>query len=447
MAEIQITPAREAAFSALLACEKQGAWSDQAIKHASKKQNLSVRDAALAANLCYGVVQNQLLLDAWIDRFSRLPASKLEQEVCISLRIGLYQLHFLDRVPDSAAVNESVNLTRKYVRNRGAAGLVNAVLRSFQRSNPDKRIPEYSDRLKQLSVQYSHPIELVRLLSGNLHSDVEPLLAANNQPVPMTIQANTLRISSEALAEKLEAEGIEVFSHLWLPDCLLLKGSGDLEKLTSFRNGLFYVQDSAARLAVLAADPKSGERVLDACAAPGGKSFASAVAMGGTGTICSCDIQEKKLSRIKKGAARLGIDCISTSAVDGRTFRPEWEQYFDVVLADVPCSGLGIIRKKPDIRYKNLLQTEQLPAIQLAILKNAAKYVKPNGRLLYSTCTVLERENQEVVSSFLECNPNFQLESFNSIGPVDGKCGYVTLWPHIHGTDGFFFAKLRRTNE
>ena len=447
MAEIQITPAREAAFSALLACEKQGAWSDQAIKYASKKQNLSVRDAALAANLCYGVVQNQLLLDAWIDRFSRLPASKLEQEVRISFRIGLYQLHFLDRVPDSAAVNESVNLTRKYVRNRGAAGLVNAVLRSFQRSNPDKRMPEYSDRLKQLSVQYSHPIELVRLLSENLHSDVEPLLAANNQPVLMTIQANTLKISSEALAEKLEAEGIEVFSHPWLPDCLLLKGSGDLEKLMSFQNGLFYVQDTAARLAVLAADPKSGERVLDACAAPGGKSFASAVAMGGIGTICSCDIQEKKLSRIKKGAARLGINCISISAVDGRTFRPEWEQYFDVVLADVPCSGLGIIRKKPDIRYKNLLQMEQLPAIQLAILKNAAKYVKPNGRLLYSTCTVLERENQEVVSSFLECNPNFQLESFNSIGPVDGKCGYVTLWPHIHGTDGFFFAKLRRTNE
>lgn len=447
MGEIQITPAREAAFSALLACEKQGAWSDQAIKHASKKQNLSARDAALAANLCYGVVQNQLLLDAWIDRFSRVPASKLEREVRISLRMGLYQLHFLDRVPDSAAVNESVNLTRKYVRNRGAAGLVNAVLRSFQRSNPSKRMPEYSDRLKQLSVQYSHPIELVRLLAENLHSDAEPLLAADNQPVPTTIQVNTVKTTPEALAEKLKTEGIEVLPHPWMPDCMLLKGSGDLEKLTSFQDGLFYVQDSAARLAVLAADPKSGERVLDACAAPGGKSFASAIAMRGTGTILSCDIQEKKLSRIKKGAERLGLNGISVSATDGRAFCPEWERYFDVVLADVPCSGLGIIRKKPDIRYKNLLQTEQLPAIQLAILNNVAKYVKPDGRLIYSTCTVLERENQDVVSAFLKCNPDFQLESFNSVGPVDGKCGYITLWPHIHGTDGFFFAKLRRTNE
>ncbi len=447
MGEIQITPAREAAFSALLACEKQGAWSDQAIKNASKKQNLSARDAALAANLCYGVVQNQILLDAWIDQFSRVPAAKLEREVRISLRMGLYQLHFLDRVPDSAAVNESVNLTRKYVRNRGAAGLVNAVLRSFQRSNPDKRMPEYEDRLKKLSVQYSHPIELVQLFSENLHSDVEPLLAANNRPVPMTIQTNTLKISTEALAEKLEAEGLEVLPHPWLPDCMLLKGSGDLERLASFQNGLFYVQDAAARLSVLAAKPGSGERILDACAAPGGKSFASAVAMGGTGTILSCDIQEKKLSRIKKSAERMGIDCISTGAMDGRTFRPEWKRSFDVVLADVPCSGLGIIRKKPDIRYKDLTQTAQLPTIQLAILSNVARYVKPGGCLLYSTCTVLERENQDVVSAFLQCNPEFHLEGFDSIGPVDGECGYVTLWPHIHGTDGFFFAKLRRTNE
>ncbi len=447
MVEIQITPAREAAFSALLACEKQGAWSDQAIKQAAKKQSLSARDAALAANLCYGVVQNRLLLDAWIDQFSRTPPPKLEQEVRISLHMGLYQLHFLDRVPDSAAVNESVNLTRKYVRNRGASGLVNAVLRSFQRSNPDKRMPEYADRLKQLSVQYSHPIELVQLLSKNLHSDVEPLLAVNNKPVPTTIQVNTLKITSETLKTRLEAEKIEVRSHPWLPDCMLIRGSGDLEKLESFRDGLFYVQDSAARLAVLAADLKSGENVLDACAAPGGKSFASAVAMGGMGTILSCDIQEKKLSRIKKGAERLGIACISTNAVDGRTFCPEWEQHFDVVLADVPCSGLGIIRKKPDIRYKDLHQTEQLPMIQLAILNNVAKYVKPNGRLIYSTCTVLERENQSVVFEFLKCHPEFQLESFNSFGSVDGSCGYVTLWPHIHGTDGFFFAKLRRTNE
>ena len=168
MSEVQITPAREAAFTALLACEKQGAWSDQAIKNASKRLKLSSRDAALAANLCYGVVQNQLLLDFWIDRFSNTPAAKLEREVRISLRMGLYQLQFLDRVPDSAAVNESVNLTRRYVRSKGAAGLVNAVLRAFQRSAPEKRVPAFADRMETLSVQYSHPIALTRLLAENL---------------------------------------------------------------------------------------------------------------------------------------------------------------------------------------------------------------------------------------------------------------------------------------
>lgn len=447
MGEIEVTPAREAAFTALLACEKQGAWSDQAIKNASKRMKLTSRDAALAANLCYGVVQNQLLLDAWIDRFSSIPAQKLEREVRISLRMGLYQLHFLDRVPASAAVNESVNLTRRHVRSRGAAGLVNAVLRAFQRSNPEKRLPECADRLEQLSLRYSHPLALTRLLADNLGSDVKPLLAADNRPAELTIQVNTRKTTAEKLTEALQAEGVSVEPHPWLADCLYLKGSGDLERLQAFQDGLFYVQDAAARMAVLAAQPQPGQKVLDACAAPGGKSFASAIAMDGRGEIISCDIQEKKLTRIEKSAARMGLDCIRTQPADGRKLNPEWENYFDVVLADVPCSGLGIIRKKPDIRYKDLKQTENLPAIQLDILRNVARYVKSDGVLLYSTCTVLERENQAVVNAFLAENPSFRLEPSELPGPVDGSRGFVTLWPHIHGTDGFFFAKLRRSHE
>ncbi len=413
MGEIEVTPAREAAFTALLACEKQGAWSDQAIKNASKRMKLTSRDAALAANLCYGVVQNQLLLDAWIDRFSSTPAHKLEREARISLRMGLYQLHFLDRVPPSAAVNESVNLTRRHVRSRGAAGLVNAVLRAFQRSNPEKRLPECADRLEELSLRYSHPLALTRLLADNLGADVEPLLAADNRPAELTIQVNTRKTTAQALTESLQAEGVAVEPHPWLPDCLFLKGSGDLERLQ----------------------------------APGGKSLASAIAMDGRGEIISCDIQEKKLKRIEKSATRMGLDCIRTQPADGRRFNPEWEHYFDVVLADVPCSGLGIIRKKPDIRYKDLSQTENLPAIQLDILRNVSRYVRPDGVLLYSTCTVLERENQAVVNAFLSENPSFRLEPSELHGPVDGSRGFVTLWPHIHGTDGFFFAKLRRSHE
>ena len=447
MSEVQITPAREAAFTALLACEKQGAWSDQAIKNASKRLKLSSRDAALAANLCYGVVQNQLLLDFWIDRFSNTPAAKLEREVRISLRMGLYQLQFLDRVPDSAAVNESVNLTRHYVRSKGAAGLVNAVLRAFQRSAPEKRVPAFADRMETLSVQYSHPIALTRLLAENLGGDVEPLLAADNRPAELTVQVNTLKTTAAELTARLEAAGVTVEPHPWMEDCLYLKGSGDLEQLDAFREGLFYVQDSAARLAVLAAAPEEGQRLLDVCAAPGGKSFAAAIAMGGRGEVISCDIQPKKLTRIEKSAARLGIDCIRTQAADGRQFNADWAQKFDVVLTDVPCSGLGIIRKKPDIRYKDLSQIENLPAIQWDILANASRYVKPGGVLLYSTCTVLARENEDVVKAFLADHPAFHLEPSDIPSPADGSRGFVTLWPHIHGTDGFFFAKLRRAHE
>ena len=447
MSEVQVTPAREAAFAALLACEKQGAWSDQAIKNASRRMKLNSRDAALAANLCYGVVQNQLLLDFWIDRFSNTPAAKLEREVRISLRLGLYQLHFLDRVPDSAAVNESVNLTRRYVRSRGAAGLVNAVLRAFQRSAPEQRTPQLADRMETLSVQYSHPIELTRLLAENLGGDVEALLAADNRPAELTVQVNTLKATTAELTAQLEAAGVGVTPHPWLDDCLYLKGSGDLERLDAFRDGLFYVQDSAARLAVLAAAPERGQRVLDVCAAPGGKSFAAAIAMGGEGEIISCDLQSKKLTRIEKSAARLGIGCIQTQAADGRQFNEDWAERFDVVLTDVPCSGLGIIRKKPDIRYKDLDRIADLPAIQRDILANASRYVKPGGVLLYSTCTVLTRENADVVLDFLADHPAFHLEPTDLPGPVDGSRGLVTLWPHLHGTDGFFFAKLRRTNE
>lgn len=445
MCALALSSAREAAYAALMACEKQGAWSDQAIRSASKKWSLSPRDAALAARLCYGVVQNRLLLDFWIDSFSSTPAQKLDPPVRQSLRLGLYQLQFLDRVPDRAAVNESVELVRKYGRNKGAAGLTNAVLRAAQRAE-HMPVPESGDRLEQLSIQYSHPLPLVQLLSEELGGDVEPLLAIHNTPAEMVLQVNTLKTTQQALLEELNQAGAEAAPHPWLEGCLLVKGSGNLEQLPAFQQGKCYVQDAAARLCALSANPKPGDKVLDACAAPGGKSFAMALTMADQGDILARDLHENKLRRIQSGAKRLGLQCIHTAPADGRDFQPELVETFDLVVADVPCSGLGIIRKKPDIRYKDLNETEALPAIQSALLANLSRYVRPGGTLVYSTCTVLHRENQDVVADFVAGHPEFTLEPFVLPGPVGETRGQITLWPQIHGTDGFFIAKLRRSN-
>lgn len=441
-----ISSSREAAFSALLACHRQGAWSDQAIRSAAKKWNLSARDAALASNLCYGVVQNQMLLDFWIDRFSKTPAKNLDQQVLIALRLGLYQLHFLDRVPDNAAVNESVNLVKKYAKNKGASGLTNAVLRAFQRSGKPP-VPQSKDFCENLSIRYSHPLPLVKLFYKELGREgLEPLLAHHNTPTEMVIQVNTLKTDVGTLTRIMSEYGVETEPHPWLDDCLLVRKSGDLEQLPPFQEGLFYVQDCAAKLAALVGDPQPGDRVLDACAAPGGKSFACGVLMKNEGAILSRDLHENKLRRIQSGAKRLGLSCISTEAMDARVYQPELKDHFQLVLADVPCSGLGIIRKKPDIRYKDLKETEALPAIQLAILNQVASYVAPGGTLIYSTCTVLRRENESVVHAFLKENPQFSLEPFHLPGPIGTTDGQLTLWPHIHGTDGFFIAKLRRSH-
>lgn len=243
----------------------------------------------------------------------------------------------------------------------------------------------------------------------------------------------------------LAASGVAAAPHPWLPGCLVLTGTGNLEALPAFQEGLFYVQDAAARLAVVAAAPAPGMRVLDACAAPGGKSFACAIAMEGKGEVVSCDIHPHKETLIRAGADRLGLSIITPATQDAKEYREDWREGFDLVLADVPCSGLGIIRKKPDIRYKDPAPLAGLPAVQQAILENVSRYVRPGGVLLYATCTLLRRENEAVVEAFLDRHHNFTPEALELPGPVGAlPTGMATLWPHRHGTDGFFFAKMRK---
>lgn len=432
--------AREVALGCLLAGEKQGAWSDGALKNAIRQNGLSGRDAGLCTRLVYGVLQTQMLLDWHISRRSSVPVEKMEPAVRGSLRLGLYQLLFLDRVPVHAAVNESVALAKAKSRNPRAAGLVNAVLRAVERERSGG-LPQP----KELSVRYSHPEWLVKEFSRILPaSELKAALAANNAPVPTVAQVNTLKTSAIDLAEELTAAGVSVTPHPWLPDCLELAETGNMEELSAFQEGKFYIQDAAARLAVLAAGPKPGMWVLDACAAPGGKSFAATIAMEGKGEIRSNDIHPHKKRLIEAGAARLGLANIKAGIMDAREFDPALEEKFDLVIADVPCSGLGIIRKKPDIRYKAPEPLEGLPKVQMAILETVSRYVKPGGILLYSTCTLLRRENEDVVDQFLADHSGYGLEGFTLPGPIGKSEGMVTLWPHRYGTDGFFIAKLRK---
>lgn len=437
--------ARELAYQALAAWRKRGAWSEGVLRNTMGRAELDGRDAALATRLCNLVIQNRALLDFWISRFCTVKPDRLEPQVLDILRLGVCQIAFMDRIPDSAAVNESVNLTRRHAGPR-AAGLVNAVLRAVSRSAGTLPEPPREDREEYLSLRYSHPLWFVKQMCLTLGEEgAEKLLAADNAAPPVYAQVNPLKAEPETVRAELEAAGTEVSLHPWLPGCLELRGAGNVERLPAFAEGRMYIQDPAARLAVLAAGLKPGGRVIDGCAAPGGKTFAAAMEMGNRGSILACDIHLHKLALIKEGAARLGISIAETALMDGREFRPGLAESADAVLADVPCSGLGVIRKKPDIRYKDPAELERLPEIQMAILSNLSRYVKPGGVLLYSTCTVLPRENGDVVSAFLEGHPEFRTEAFALPGPAgEREDGMATLWPHIHDTDGFFICRMRK---
>ena len=441
--------AREAAMLALNACQRQGGWSDGALKKQLAAAELSGRDAALATQLCFGVLQNQLLLDFYLSKFSNIPLKRMEGKVVQTLRLGAYQMLFLTRIPHSAAVNSAVTLVKTHCKNPRAAGMVNGILRSMERSLQNMPVIPQGDPVAYLSTLYSHPEWLVKEFILSLgEEETAQLLAADNSQPPTAVMVNTTRTTAEELKAMLEADHVEAEPHPWLENCLLLSRTGDLERLEAFQQGLFYVQDPASRLAVLAAGAKPGMRVLDCCAAPGGKSFAAAIAMENQGEIVSCDLHPHKKKLIQAGADRLGLTIITPKTADGKVFRPEWENAFDLVLVDAPCSGLGVIRKKPDIRYKDPAPLADLPAVQLDILRNAARYVKPGGTLMYSTCTLLYRENGEVVETFLAENNSYKAEAFILPGPVGlVQSGSVTLWPHRHGTDGFFISKMRREEE
>ena len=413
---------RKTALEALERFRRDGAWSRQVLSSVVKKHGIDSRDGALAARLFYGTLQNLYYLDYRIDERKK---GRLEPKVRDILRLGAYQLLFMDRIPVSAAVNSSVQLARDcgYAR---ASGLVNALLRRLGSERDSLEDIQGVGTAAYLSVKYSHPAWIAEeLISLRGYEGAEAVLKADNTPAPVYIQTNTLRTTQQKLAESMQAEPFE-----GLPGCLMLK-SGDFADHPSFISGEFYVQDPAAHLAVMAAEPRPGMRVLDACAAPGGKSFAAAIAMENTGVVNACDISEAKLNLVMDGSDRLGLDIIECSARDAREITGG---DYDLVIADVPCSGLGVIRKKPDIRYREKTELDRLPELQTELLEAISTAVRPGGVLLYTTCTWRERENGSIVDAFLKGHPEFIKQQER------------TFWPDLDGTDGFYVCRMERKN-
>ena len=426
-----VSPARTAAIWVLSRCRRFDSWSGQTLDSARVKFSLDDRDTALCFRLCRSVLQNAALLDYYIGCYSyRLP-EELEPRVLDILRLGAAQILFADRIPDSAAVNESVELIKR--TNKKAAGTVNAVLRQIARNRDT--LPEIPapGTAKELSVRFSHPLWLCdRLIKDHGYEFARDFLRMNNTQPDLTVTANLCHNDAVSLAKNFRSAGYEADVSPLSVLSVRLCSSGSVTLLPGYENGDFFVQDAAAATGVIMAEPRPGMKVLDTCASPGGKSMLCAVLMGDRGEIVACDIHTKKLSLIEENSLRLGLNCVRTETMDATKPPLRFRDAFDLVIADVPCSGFGVIRKKPEIRYKDPAQIAPLPEVQLRIIHGAASCVKENGMLLYSTCTVFREENEDVVSAFLEKNRRFALKTQR------------TIWPQEFGTDGFYYALLKK---
>lgn len=421
-------------MSVLLKSEKTRQYSNIAVDHALSESKLEGADRGLVSALVYGVTERRLTLDHYISHLSSRPLSEIDPEALTAARMGLYQLIYMDRIPPHAAVNETVSLCR-----RRYSGFVNAILRSYMRLDSPIPLPNSDTSHEEyLSARYSVCLPLAKkLLSIFGLERTESLLSATFDDHKTTLRANTLKITREELLKNFngaEPTGLSPNG---------IKTSGGIRELYGFEDGLFFVQDEASQICVGALGAKRGETVIDACSCPGSKSFGAAVDMENEGEILSFDLHKNKLSLILSGAERLGINIIKTDTADGRIFVPELAERADRVLCDVPCSGFGVLAKKPELRYKDPAESSALPDIQLAILENCARYVKSGGTLVYSTCTVLPEENEKNVERFLASHPNFELCGFE-FGGLSCPEGQISLYPDTHGTDGFFVAKMKK---
>lgn len=423
---------RRTAYYTLLDVESRHSYSNIALNHhiISGKPD----SPAFVRELVYGVLENKIYLDYILGQYVKTPVAKMKTSDLIVLRMGIYQLKFLDGVPEYAAVNESVDMAKRFCK--GKEGFINGVLRSFIRAGKEVELPDKSqDLVNHLSVKYSYEPWIVELwLEQYAPEFVEELLAAGNVTPDLVIRVNTIKTPREDLKKRIIAKGFEASDGYLSAQALHVKGTGLLGGRL-YESGMFSVQDESSILAVNILDPQPDELVMDVCAAPGGKTLAIAEKMRNRGQVTGWDIYRRKLSIIDKEAERLGITIISTKTWDATRVDSSMIDKADRVLVDAPCSGLGVIRRKPEIKYKKQnTEIDELPRKQLAILSASSKYVKPGGVLVYSTCTISPYENQKVIKDFLKRNPYFSKEE------------EMQLLPNINNTDGFFICKMRKEN-
>lgn len=415
--------------------------------------DFDLRERAFVTELVYGVVKNKLRLDYTISQFSKIKPSKMSLAVLNILRLGVYQTVFLDRVPDFAVVNESVELVKR-MDNKKAAGFVNAVLRAIIRKKQDIIYPDaQKDPVKYLSIYYSFPTWMIeRWLKLFGYDFCESLCQAFNERAKVCIRINTLTTTKEELEAIFNEENVKTSPGLYLNEALYIESSPPLTSLSSFNRGLFQPQDESSMIASKILAAKSGENILDVAAAPGGKTAFFAQSMGNKGHITAWDIHPHRVKLIEETCHRLGISIVNAEVKDARIVDEESIARYDKVLIDAPCTGLGIIRRKPDIKWSK--KPEDLTALKLEqqnILSVCAKYVKPGGILVYSTCSIEPEENQGIVDQFLRENTDFSYDDIRPYLPekliLDKPSGFIQLYPNVHGTDGFFVARLKRQNK
>ncbi|WP_322182692.1 16S rRNA (cytosine(967)-C(5))-methyltransferase RsmB [Neglectibacter caecimuris] len=433
--------ARSTALDALLQMEKNEGYSNLVIDKALKAAQLDRRDAALASTIFYGVLEKQLTLDYFLEDCLRSPGKKLDQTVRMALRCAAYQICFLDRIPDSAAVNETVNLVKEHGK-PGFSGLVNGVLRTLIRRKESLLLPE-GEEVSALSLRYSVPKELISLWQASYGKEITlKLLKALTDRPKTYVRVNTLKLSPEELKEAWKAREIPLEPLAFPQGCGILENCGSPASLPEFQEGLFHVQDLSAQMVCEIVAPRPGENLCDCCAAPGGKTFTLAEMMGDTGAVTALELYRGRVRLISDGAKRLGLSSITAKMADAS--KPiTGLSPMDRVLCDVPCSGYGVIRRKPEIRYKSLASIQELPKLQYKILQNAATLLKPGGRLIYSTCTLNPAENGEVAEKFLRENPGFapmKIELPELRRTVREPSHHLTMLPFSGASDGFFAA-------
>lgn len=431
---------RKTAVRLLTALEKNSSYSNILLDDALRRSDLTPQEKKFAAALFYGTLERRLTIDAIISARLAKPSDKLSEEIRNILRTGIYQLLYMDSVPDSAAVDESVKLAKKN-RNPAASGFVNGLLRGFIRDG--KPLPQGKTKAEKLSIEYSCPVWLVqKWLDEYGYDTAVSLLRTSVGQAPVTVKVNTLKMPLEDIITLLNADGFGCEIISCADDCLKICGSGSVEQTQAYKNGLIHVQDISSQLCCKALGAKPGDIVLDICAAPGGKTFTIAELMQNKGEVYSFDLHENRVKLIRNGAQRLGLSIVKAQTNDGKKFN-ESIPSADRVLCDVPCSGLGVIRRKPEIKYKDPDDFSGLPKVQYDILEMSAGYVKPEGVLVYSTCTCSRAENDEVVDKFLQNHPEFKSSQLPKI--LGENISRVTITPEKFDSDGFFIAAFVRS--